>query len=78
MSNFKNFLKSEHIIKSGVSFIIAMATQDFFTSIVDIFIPEEKLKKYGSVVKSLLTLIFVLIFSYLLLKFAPTSSNTLI
>lgn len=58
--------------------MIAMTTQDFFSSIIEVFIPEKKMKKYGPVIKNLLTLVFVLIFSYLLLKFAPTSSNTLI
>ncbi len=68
MSNFVNFLKSEHIIKLGVSFMIGYTTQNLFKSIVEHFVNNDKLKQYDPVYVNFLTLVFVLILSYFLVR----------
>ena len=68
MSNFVNFLKNEHIIKLGVSFMIGYTTQDFFKSIVEHFVNKDKLKEYDPVYVNFITLLFVIIISYFLIR----------
>ena len=68
MSNFVSFLKSEHIIKMGVSFMIGYTTKDLFKSIVEHVVNKDKLKKYDPVIVNFITLIFVLIISYFLVR----------
>lgn len=69
MSNFINFLKSEHIVKLGISFMIGYSTQNFFKSVVEHFVDKSKFQKdIDPLYVNLITLIFVLIFSYFLSK----------
>ena len=68
MSNFVNFLKSEHILKLGVSFMIGYSTQNFFQSIIEKFVKRDDFKTKDPLLVNFLTLIFVLVFSYFLSK----------
>lgn len=71
MSNFVKFVKQEHILKLGTSVMVGMAVQRFFTTFVDDvlvpFVVKDK-KKHSPVINSLITLILVIVFAYLLSK----------
>ena len=67
MSNFVNFVKKEHVVKLGITFMIAYSTQNLLKSII-----EHYSKKFGfedkPIYKNFVTVIFVLVFSYILSK----------
>ena len=71
MSNFVKFVKQEHILKLGSSVMVGMAVQRFFTAFVDDvlvpFVVKDK-KEHSPVINSLITLILVIVFAYLLSK----------
>lgn len=70
MSNFVKFIKDEHIIKLGVSFMIGYSTQNLFQSLIEHFTKNvNQDKKTNPVLVNFFTLVFVLVFSYFLTKF---------
>ena len=70
MSNFVNFVKKEHVVKLGITFMVAYSTQNLFQSIIDKYS-----KKFGfedsPVQKNFITLVVALVFSYILSKTIP-------
>ena len=68
MSDFVKFLKSEHILKMGVSFMIGYSTQNFFQTIIETAVKRDDFKTTDPLLVNFLTLIFVLVFSYFLSK----------
>ena len=68
MSNFVSFIKSEHIIKMGISFMVGYSTQNFFRSIVEYFVNKDNSRQYDPVYVNFITLVVVLIMSYLLVR----------
>lgn len=68
MSEFVKFIKDEHILKLGVSFMIGYSTQNFFQSIIEHFAKKDEVMKKDPVIVNFFTLVFVLIFSFFLTK----------
>lgn len=68
MSNFGKFVKDEHILKLGITFLIATTTQNFFQSIIDKIAEKLKIKRLDPIIANFITLVIALIITYLLSK----------
>ena len=68
MSNFVSFVKNEHILKLGITFLIATTTQHFFQSVIDKITDLLNLDRLEPIIMNLLNLFIVLVITYLLSK----------